>query len=109
MCCFWLTLTEGIKGAGNAETRRCYLEKHEVELTRSEDFLKGDAVGILFHALLLGKREELPGHQTQQVKLLHVGPQVDTDAVSVGNRRAAESVVLFFADQLSARPPSSLL
>lgn len=77
---------EGNKGAANARRCSCYLEKHEVELTRSEDLLERDAVGILLHALLLGKGEELPGHQTQQVKLLHVGLEVDADAVSVENR-----------------------
>lgn len=77
---------EGNKGAADARRCSCYLEEHEVELTRSEDLLERDAVGILLHALLLGKGEELPGHQTQQVKLLHVGLEVDADAVSVENR-----------------------
>lgn len=48
------------------------LQKHEVELTRSEHFLAHNTVGVFFHALLLGKSEELPRHQTEQVELLHV-------------------------------------
>lgn len=77
---------EGNEGGAKAKRCSCYLEKHEVELTRSEDLLECDAVGILLHTLLLGKGEELTGHQTQQVKFLHVGLQVDADAVSVENR-----------------------
>lgn len=49
-----------------------HLQKHEVELTRREHLLTRDAVGVFLHALLLGEREQLPGHQTQQVELLHV-------------------------------------
>lgn len=69
------------------------LQKHEVELTGGEHLLTHETVWVLLHALLLGKREKLPGHQTQQVELLHVGLQVDTDALADENKQNKKNTV----------------
>ena len=57
------------------------LEEAYVQLSRSEGLLGHETVQVLVRALLLGEREELPGHHAQQVELLHVGLEVDADAL----------------------------
>lgn len=71
----------------SSSNNHSHLEKHEVELAGGEHLLTGDAVGVLLHALLLGIREQLARHQTQQVELLHVRLEVDADAFAEGGEK----------------------
>ena len=59
-----------------------HLHEHEVKPSRRENLMTHEAVRVLLHALLLGKCEQLPGHQTQHVELLHIGLLVDADALT---------------------------
>lgn len=61
------------------------LQEHQIQLARSEHFVTHDAVRVFLHALLLGEAEKLPSHETEQVELLRVRLQVDTDALAARN------------------------
>lgn len=65
-----------------------HLQKHEEELPRCEHFLVHQTVRVVLHALSFGQSEELPGHETEHVKLFSIGFQVDTDALAVKTERS---------------------